>query len=404
MEPIINDMNQEELKELIFLMFDGYKERKKKNILYRDKDNIPELIIKYYYSYATKPEFGDIFSNFKKEYIDNEDRIENEIQNDFHSIIERKGLSKVYDYIHTYIPNENLNIYIIMNLHQKLFSEAPYPEYAGNFRTEPAHIPGAKLDLTPHEYIAQEMANILQESNIIIEEGKELGLETDPKIKTSKIIPYIEKCIELKCKLIKIHPFRDGNGRTIRAFLNLLFKLANIPPVYIEYEEREEYKKAMNKANGEENDFDDIQTFYKYKICDSIIKLDLSYNEEKNKLKNKEKPLRNIKNLLEIFYYGTCSSKQKIITKKISKYEIILDEKNEDYALYCEDNNTLLINLKDDNRCFTIKQIETEFGSQINFLIEDTEVNQKEFNNELKDIYKEKANMPENIFHKEKIF
>ena len=400
MEPIINEMNQDELRELIFLMFDGYNERKKKNTLYRENDNIPELIIKYYYSYATKPEFTDIFTNFKEEYIDNEDRIENEVQKDIHSIIERKGLSKVYDYIHTYVPNENLNLYIILKLHQKLFSEAPFPEYAGNFRTEPAHIPGPKLDLTPHEFIAQTMANLLNETNDIINEGKMLGLETNPLIKTQKIIPYIEKCVKLKCKLIKIHPFRDGNGRTIRAFLNLLFKLANIPPVYIEYEEKEEYRKAMNKANGEEHEFDDIQTFYKYKVCDSIIKLDLAYNNKKTK----EKPLRNINNLLEFFYYGTCSLNKEITIKKIYKYEIILDNENEDYALYCEDNNTLLINLKNDNRCFIIRQVETQNGPKIEFMIENEKVDSDKFIHELNDIYKLKTNMPENIFKKEHVF
>lgn len=400
MEPIIDEMNQKQLRELIFLMFDGYTERKKKNTLYRNHDEIPELIIKYYYSYATKPEFVDIFSNFKEEYIDNEDRIENEVQKDIHSIIERKGLSKVYDYIHTYIPSESLNLYIILKLHQKLFAEAPFPEYAGNFRTEPAHIPGAKLDLTPHEYIAQAIADLLNETNEIIKEGKELGLETNPLIKTKKIIPYIEKCVELKCKLIKIHPFRDGNGRTIRAFLNLLFKLANIPPVYIEYDEKEEYRKAMNKANGEEHEIDDIQTFYKYKICDSIIKLDLAYNNKKIK----EKPLRNMKNLLEIFYYGTCSANKEITIEKMCKYEIILDNVNKDYALYCEDNNTLLINLKNDNRCFTIRQVETQYGPALEFHIEKEKVDINKFIYELNDIYKIKTDMPENVFKKEYIF
>lgn len=286
MDPYDNKITQEEFRDLLFLMFDGYIGRKKKNVLYRENDNVPELIIKHYYAYATKPEFTDIFTNFKEEYIDNEDRIENEIQNDFHSKIERKGLSKVYDYIHTYIPNHDLNIFLLIKLQKLLFSEAPYPEYAGNFRKNPVYLPGSGVDLTSYDLVAQEMANLLPESNKIIEQGLRLGKEEDPQKKNKEIIDYIEKCISLNCKLIKIHPFSDGNGRTIRAFTNLMFKLANIPPVYIEYEEQEEYRKAMNKAIGEEENFNDIKTFYLYKICDSIIKLDLAYTKSKEKKKN----------------------------------------------------------------------------------------------------------------------
>lgn len=286
MEPIIENLSQEDLKEFLFLLFDGYLKRKEKNELYKEKDEIPGMIIRYYYSYMAKPQFSDIFSNFKEEYIDNEDRIENEIQNDFHSKVERNGLSKVYDYIHEYIPDNKLNIYILITLHQKLFSEAPHPEYAGNFRKDIIFLPGSGVDLAPYDMIPQMMANLLDESNELIKRGLELGQEENPKIKNERILEYIKECVQLKCKLIKIHPFPDGNGRTVRAFVNLLFKLANIPPVYIEYEEQQEYRRAMNKAIGEEEDFTYIDTFYLYKVCDSIIKLDIGYNKSKKQNKN----------------------------------------------------------------------------------------------------------------------
>ena len=109
------------------------------------------------------------------------------------------------------------------------------------------------------------------EINELIKEGIRLGKEIDPK----NIIEYINKCIEIKCKLIKIHPFGDGNGRSIRAFINLLFRLANIPPIYIENKEREKYGVAMQLAVGD-GDLSKIKQFYYYKICDSIISLDIN--------------------------------------------------------------------------------------------------------------------------------
>lgn len=69
--------------------------------------------------------------------------------------------------------------------------------------------------------------------------------------------------------------FADGNGRTIRGFINKLLEDVNLPPIYIKATERTEYHKAMNLANNE-GDYSDIKNFYRYKICDSIIELDIN--------------------------------------------------------------------------------------------------------------------------------
>ena len=89
------------------------------------------------------------------------------------------------------------------------------------------------------------------------------------------MIEYINECLKLKCHLIQIHPFQDGNGRTMRALVNMLFKVAGIPPVYVRLSERKRYLEAMNKAISEK-DYTNINQFYYYKICDSILELDLN--------------------------------------------------------------------------------------------------------------------------------
>ena len=117
----------------------------------------------------------------------------------------------------------------------------------------------------------------------LVNEGLSLSNETNPE----KLIEYIDKCVELKCKLIKIHPFRDGNGRSVRVFINLLFRLANLPPIYIENREKQKYQDAMNSALVNEN-YQDIKDFYLFKICDSIIGLDLEIKTEKDYADNNE--------------------------------------------------------------------------------------------------------------------
>ena len=84
-----------------------------------------------------------------------------------------------------------------------------------------------------------------------------------------------------------IHPFSDGNGRTIRAFTNKMLEDAGLPSIYIKASERAEYQAAMSLALGE-GDYSFIKGFYRYKVCDSIIELDIN-----ERLKNKPKELSN---------------------------------------------------------------------------------------------------------------
>ena len=89
------------------------------------------------------------------------------------------------------------------------------------------------------------------------------------------MLNYLDRCVVLGCQLIKVHPFPDGNGRTTRGFINKLLEDAGFPPVYITLAERDEYHDAMGKAIGD-GDYSEIKNFYRYKICDSIIELDIN--------------------------------------------------------------------------------------------------------------------------------
>ena len=60
---------------------------------------------------------------------------------------------------------------------------------------------------------------------------------------------------------------------------SLLFKFANIPPIYIENKEKYKYQEAMNNALSLD-DYTDILDFYYFKICDSIMALDLEVNND----------------------------------------------------------------------------------------------------------------------------
>jgi Fic family protein len=51
-------------------------------------------------------------------------------------------------------------------------------------------------------------------------------------------------------KLVWIHPFFDGNGRTVRLVMNLLLLRSGFPPAIILKNDRKKYYEALNQANG----------------------------------------------------------------------------------------------------------------------------------------------------------
>lgn len=51
-------------------------------------------------------------------------------------------------------------------------------------------------------------------------------------------------------RFVWIHPFNDGNGRTVRLMMNLLLMRAGFPPVIILSQDRRKYFAALNSANN----------------------------------------------------------------------------------------------------------------------------------------------------------
>lgn len=267
---ILHSFSDENARNFISLMFDGYQKRKDENRLY-SYDGIPELIIKTYYSYVTRASFPDIVENFKKRYIYHENKVE-----DVKGREEKNGLNAAYNYIVRKEDLENISIYDLSYIHEELYSKTPHPEFGGQYRNHDGFISDSSVEITPYYNIVHEMNLLKPVVADLVKDGIRIRENGD----VNALIQYIDKCIELNCRIIKIHPFRDGNGRSCRAFLNLLFKIVNIPPTYIENKEKEKYKLELSKAiiNG---NYTPIKEFYHYKICDSIVALDVALKSPK---------------------------------------------------------------------------------------------------------------------------
>lgn len=272
---------QEKSKIVLYNWFKFYEMNKEDDIAISDHD--ARKLITHFYSINNDVKFDTMKKNFVKRYITNESELEQ-----VHDSFERKGLKEMYSYIHE--EDIKLDIYTILDLHEKLYSFAPYKEVGGHFRNSDAYLSaiGKGNELAEWSTINYKILEMKRYVSDLIDRGKNLRNTND----YTNLFRYIEECVLLKCDLIKLHPFFDGNGRVMRGFLNILFELANIPPVYVKSSEKLKYHEAMNERNVNGNP-SKIINFYYNKICDSILELELSNmkkdRDEERKLVIKEK-------------------------------------------------------------------------------------------------------------------
>lgn len=273
--------------QLLVTMFLGYKYRKEHNILYQADGNIPLQLIEIYYSKNRKRSDLDVLRrSFINKYIKSESEFEG-----VHNKDEILGLAEMYEYAHS-IPSSEFNVFNVASLHKMLYSKCPHPEVGGRLRTRGAILSGGgyNADTSDYQDIYFDLLKLEDVTAELLQAAREIRYSGD----YSEIVPFVTSCVKLKSKLIMIHPFDDGNGRTIRCFINRILEEAGIPPIYVKKNEREEYLLAMNKANNDQ-DYSDLTTFYLYKICDSIIELDINDKVKEERKSNTFTKSKNLK-------------------------------------------------------------------------------------------------------------
>ena len=248
-------LTEEQAKDAILVLQDGYKEQKLDDLLDNDDCFIPENIIVLYLYYLEKTNYQAVVQNYMFQYIDNEALVEPGV-----TIEERLGIADIYNYISNYDFNKMPNIFVEgLKMHSMLYSHCPYPEFGGKLRDQ-----SVILNNVSHDVISADEARAKFQSFVT----KKYVIDED------NILGYIDEVIKDTVDLIKYQPFMDGNKRTFRSLLNLMLGKIGIPPVYVDIEERGLYIDKLMAAidNG---DYVGITRFYYYKICDAIVNLDL---------------------------------------------------------------------------------------------------------------------------------
>ena len=282
--------------------------------IYKQDPNcsIPKRLIELYIKHI-KPDYNQMIFNFKRKYVCNESLVE---KNDTKE--QRQGLGLVYDYIQKYNINEPFNIFLnVMKISSLLWKPTDEKNNGNDRETEELREKIVLLKKEARETKSLSKLNEARQLQTILDSrthkariggvirtnntedevrlyGSDFKVPTASEaldfingylkpekmdefnrvLKESNIIAYISYCVKEMCNFIYYQPFMDGNKRTARSLLNLMFKARGLPPVYIKTKERDEYKKALFKGI-KNKDYKEIIGFYLFKICDSIYELDI---------------------------------------------------------------------------------------------------------------------------------
>ncbi len=116
----------------------------------------------------------------------------------------------------------------VLDLHQLILQKI-VDNQAGRYRTVPVRIAGSTVI----------MPNAMRVPELMGEYILWLQKNTDHPLTVA---------VDAHFKLVSIHPFVDGNGRTARLLMNLLLMQAGYPPAIIQKEERKQYIASIEKA------------------------------------------------------------------------------------------------------------------------------------------------------------
>ncbi len=140
---------------------------------------------------------------------------------------------KAIDYLYSIVDdNYKLRSIDILTIHG-LVLRSIEDDFAGRIRNGGVRISGANF-MPPN---ANKVSDYLDELIDFINTNP-LGLND---IELSTIYHH---------KLVWIHPFFDGNGRTVRLSMNLLLMRCGFPPAIILKNDRKKYYEALNQANN----------------------------------------------------------------------------------------------------------------------------------------------------------
>lgn len=175
------------------------------------------------------------------------------------NLVEVAGLSIAYDYVFDTAASDAVpNVYDTKAINQKLYSMAPHPDLGGRYRETNTLVLGARFDTSDYRRIPELMFYLDGKIQAIVDGGEDMTVSQ-----------YVEAVLAVHYRLTVIHAYRDGNGRTSRAFVNLMLARRGLPVVLFRGDGKDAYKKALAFAD-ESGDLSSLFEVYYKQMLESF--------------------------------------------------------------------------------------------------------------------------------------
>lgn len=146
--------------------------------------------------------------------------------NDYNEVINSKDC---YEYMKEY--NGEFNQRFLLKIHE-LLTKNTKCKIIGNYRDHDVRISGSDWVPPSHEKVREAMRKVFQWYYF-----------------AKKKLHPVEVGAILHNKLVRIHPFADGNGRTARVVMNWFLMKHKFPMFYVELRDKINYYKAIEEGD-----------------------------------------------------------------------------------------------------------------------------------------------------------
>ncbi|MEM0359747.1 MAG: Fic family protein [Candidatus Diapherotrites archaeon] len=148
-------------------------------------------------------------------------------------VLEAKNAEKTLNFVKG--AKEELTEKFLLKVHEIYFKETK-PDIAGKYKTAQNRITGSAFETTPPKFVPTDM-------KLYFKEYEKLRKELHP----------LELAAWTHWKLVRIHPFQDGNGRTARIIMNFILHKNGYAMIDIKTKEKQQYFNALEKCHYKNN-------------------------------------------------------------------------------------------------------------------------------------------------------
>ena len=180
--------------------------------------------------------------------------------------------------------DEKISLDVILRIHKTMLGFSQ-PELAGRFRKDGEDVKKLEcIEPPPGRLVAEQIYEMWRELDGRLAQIGRHSTTLNVKRKKEWLDKVIDTAAWAQHKLVAIHPFGEGNGRTARLLINVILRRYGLPPsqVRFEGENKKDYLQALCQVDNYE-DYDPL----KHLILRGVI--DVYKREEKWRIKNKKK-------------------------------------------------------------------------------------------------------------------